>query len=130
MNGGLAAKRNFGAINSEDPRVTARGAASGNHSGAGHKAQFHQASSCVFRKIEAIQDRLFSLFQIAYMQGSRWCARVRCLFAPLETELHVNFSIKSSAIRCQVPSTKRNQYLPSGCRGGLKRGMAQPSCIS
>jgi len=106
MRGGFPAKRNFRAVDAEDPRITARCAACCHYRRSRYKTQFHQADSGRFRQVQVFQNSLFAFPKITDMNRGRTLAAGGRPVPPLETELHVSFSIRLLATPCQGSATK------------------------
>ncbi len=66
---GFAAKRYFRSIHSIDARFAARRAAGGNDDMARQETKFHQPSSDILGKIEAIDDARFACFELRECPG-------------------------------------------------------------
>jgi hypothetical protein len=83
-------QRNFRAVDAKHARVASRGRMADGDAMSGQEAQLHQPSSDIARKVQTIQNSVFTRFQVHQRSGSQG-PRMPAL---PETELHSDFSIR------------------------------------
>ena len=65
----LAAERDLGSVDAEDARVSSGSPERGGDAAAGEEAELHEALRHVFREVDPVEDRLFSLSEIEEGRG-------------------------------------------------------------
>ena len=97
MLSGFAPQGHFGTVHPEDPGIATGGLMRGSDRVSGHKSEFHQPPSVVFRQFQAIQNAALAPFEVGEIERS-----------VLDNGLHLDISIRPQLI--EVNPLRRAQY--------------------
>src|SRR6266851_6070254 len=101
MRRGLSTERYFRTIHPEYPWIAAWRAPRRDYCAARDKSELHQSSSHLLRQIQPVQNGFFPFMQIRQMQRDSPDLGHLLTFPLLETELHLQFSIRPQKLPCQ-----------------------------